>query len=59
VSDMEFMAWMDAVGAAIDAEVPGLDILDLPDKDYRTWADDGLSPEDAAKAALEDEGWVS
>ncbi|MCI0579950.1 MAG: hypothetical protein L0332_24075 [Chloroflexi bacterium] len=51
-----FAAWMRQVNAAVFARA-FVSADDLPDQPYRDWYDDGLSPEEAAGAALEDAGF--
>ncbi len=46
-----FEQWLDAVDAAIDAQI-GLTSMDLPDVAYRDWYDDGLPPSRAAAKAI-------
>jgi hypothetical protein len=55
-SDFAFSSWM----AAVDLEVQRLasvSVHDLADQTYRGWFDDGYPPEDAAREALENEGF--
>jgi hypothetical protein len=47
-----FDTWMEAVDDAVQANC-GASVRDLPDCCYRDWFDDGLSPREAARLALE------
>jgi hypothetical protein len=47
-----FEDWKEAVDDAVEAEV-GLSCDDLPDINYRDRYDDGESPEDTAKYAIQ------
>jgi hypothetical protein len=48
----DFDAWMEAVDNAVQTSC-GASVHDLPDCCYRDWFDDGLSPREAARLALE------
>lgn len=52
----DFHAWMDDVDLAVEA-LCGLSTLDLPDKTYRDWYNDGMSADEAADLVLEEEGF--
>ena len=54
---MEFDAWMQDVDDCVK-EQSGLDIRDLPDCLYQDWFDEGVEPEDAARKALEENGFM-
>ena len=50
---MTFEQWMKKVDRIIGERV-GLSYLDLADQPYRDWYDDGMTPSEAASAAIED-----
>jgi hypothetical protein len=51
-----FGKWMRAVDVAV-MRVIGLSIHDLADQPFRDWYEDGITPTQAARLALEDEGF--
>ena len=53
---MTFKMWMDKVDGALDS-VCGLSHMDIADQRWHDWFDDGFTPEEAAREALEDEGF--
>ena len=52
----QFSEWINIVDAALVRNV-GIGWEDLPDYPYADWFDDGMSPDDAAREALESEGF--
>lgn len=53
---MGFEAWMAAVDRAVMRRA-GVSASDLADMPYRDWHEDGVSPADAARKLLIEEGW--
>jgi hypothetical protein len=52
-----FNNWMHSVDVALEG-LCGMSYMDLPDKCYRDWFEDGIEPEEAAQMVLDDElGW--
>jgi hypothetical protein len=51
-----FETWMDKVDAVVVRTV-GLSIHDLADQPFYDWFVDGITPAQAARMALADEGW--
>ena len=56
ITDEAFKAWMAAVDRAC-SRLSGVSIFDLPDKAFWGWYDDGYTPTEMARMALEEEGW--
>jgi hypothetical protein len=52
----DFDRWMNEVDRQLD-RICGLSHHDLADQCYRDWFDDGVSAEEAARDALESEGF--
>lgn len=48
----DFDGWMEDVDNAVEA-LAGVSVHDLPDCCYRDWFDEGLSPREAARLALQ------
>lgn len=55
IGDFGFDSWMRAVDFEVE-RLTGLSVHDLADNLYRDWCDSGMTPEEAAKQALENEG---
>jgi hypothetical protein len=55
--EARFSPWFEKVDAIITATT-GLGALDWTDQTYSEWFDDGMTPEEAAKEALENIGWI-
>jgi len=55
-TDTEFRHWMLRVNNSVVIRT-GLDVEDLADMPYRDWFDDGLTPAQAARLALQSEGF--
>lgn len=53
---MTFEQWMDKVDRLIANRTYGMTSADLADQPYRDWYDDGMSPKQAARQALVNEG---
>ena len=57
-TEMEFDTWMEDVNDCVK-EQSGLDIKDLPDFiHYQDLFDEGIEPEEAARKALEESGFM-
>ena len=54
MAKMSFEEWMAKADRAVGLK--GLSIYDLPDMDYRTMYDEGMSPKAAARKALRNAG---
>jgi len=54
IADMDYKNWMRCVDALCRTKI-GLSIHDLPDMPFRDWFDDGYTPKDAVREALEAE----
>lgn len=55
-SEAAFKKWMNAVDVAVGGRA-FVSAYDLPDQPYRDWFEDGMSPDEAAVAALEEAGF--
>jgi len=53
---MTFEQWMDKVDSELEVYC-GLSHMDLADQHYHDWYEEEMSPEDAAREALENEGF--
>jgi hypothetical protein len=51
-----FEGWMDKVGLILRKTV-GLSYSDLADQPYRDWYDSGMTPSQAARQTLQNEGF--
>ena len=56
--ESKFRAWKRKVDAVL-TRTCGLSSSDLADQPYRDWFDDGVTPAQAAKMVLEEEGFPS
>jgi hypothetical protein len=55
-SETAFKKWMVEVDIAV-ATCAFVSAYDLPDQPYRDWFEDGMTPDEAAVAALKDAGY--
>ena len=51
-----FDNWLDKVDMVIEQKF-GIGTSDLPDVDYWSWCEDGMTPKRAAMKALRNAGW--
>lgn len=51
-----FDQWLQAVDLAVSA-IAGVSVHDLADQPFRDWYDDEMSPQEAARTMLEEEGF--
>ena len=50
-----FQQWFSSVNDFVSAQL-GVDVRDLPDRPYHDWYDDGISPREAARMVVDEEG---
>ncbi len=56
MQEVKFKAWKDAIDDALQASF-GIHLSDMADAPLRLWFEDEMSPADALRQILEDEGW--